>query len=183
MRVLAIVQEADAGPGVFVDAAAARGDELDAWLIAAGGDPPADPRGYDAAIVFGGAMNVDEEGEHPWLADQKFLLRALLLNEIPLLGVCLGAQLVAEAAGEEPRRARRPEIGWHPVERTAEGAADPLIGSLPPAFNAFQWHSYEMGIDDGEVLARSEVCAQAARFGPAAWAIQFHAEVSERDAL
>jgi GMP synthase-like glutamine amidotransferase len=183
MRVLAIVQEADAGPGVFAQAAAARGDELDEWLVPAGGDPPADPHGYDAAIVLGGAMNVDQEGEHPWLADEKQLLRALLVNEVPLLGVCLGAQLVAEAAGKEPRRAPRPEIGWHRVERTGAGAEDPLIGSLPEAFEAFQWHSYEMGIGGGEVLACSDVCAQAARFGPVAWAIQFHAEVSERDAL
>ena len=134
-------------------------------------------------MVFGGAMNVDEEGEHPWLADQKALLRDLLDARVPLLGVCLGAQLLAEAAGEEPRRAPRPEIGWEPVELTVAGREDPLLGVLPTAFNAFQWHSYEMGIDDGEVLARSEVCAQAARFGPLAWAIQFHAEVSERDAL
>ncbi|HEY7257298.1 MAG TPA: type 1 glutamine amidotransferase [Solirubrobacterales bacterium] len=183
MRVLAIVQEADAGPGVFAEAAAARGDQLDEWLIAAGGDPPADPHGYDAAMVLGGAMNVDEEAEHSWLADQKLLLRALLVNEIPLLGVCLGAQLLAEAAGEEPRRARQPEIGWRRVERTGAGAEDPLIGRLPEVLDAFQWHSYEMGIGAGEVLARSDVCAQAARFGPAAWAIQFHAEVSERDAL
>lgn len=183
MQVLAIVQEADAGPGVFAEAVAAHCDELDEWLIADGGDPPADPHGYDAAMVFGGSMNVDQEGEHPWLADQKFLLRALLVNEIPVLGVCLGAQLLAEAAGEEPRRARRPEIGWLQVERTAAGAEDPLIGSLPEAFEAFQWHSYEMGIDGGDALARSEVCAQAARFGPVAWAIQFHAEVGEGDAL
>ena len=90
---------------------------------------------------------------------------------------------MAEAAGEEPRRAPRPEIGWEPVELTLAGREDPLLGVLPTAFNAFQWHSYEMGIDDGEVLARSAVCAQAARFGPLAWSIQFHAEVSERDAL
>ncbi len=134
-------------------------------------------------MVFGGAMNVDDEGEHPWLADQKALLRELLDARVPLLGVCLGAQLLAEAAGEEPRRAPRPEIGWEPVELTLAGREDPLLGVLPTAFNAFQWHSYEMGIDDGEVLARSEVCAQAARFGPLAWSIQFHAEVSERDAL
>jgi GMP synthase-like glutamine amidotransferase len=183
MRVLAIVQEADAGPGVFAEVVAARGEELAEWRIAEGGDPPADPHGYDAAIVLGGAMNVDDEGEHPWLADQKFLLRALLVNEVPLLGVCLGAQLLAEAAGEEPRRAPRPEIGWRSVERTGGGAEDPLIGVLPEAFEAFQWHSYEMGVGGGAALARSEVCAQAARFGPAAWAIQFHAEVSERDAL
>jgi GMP synthase-like glutamine amidotransferase len=134
-------------------------------------------------MVFGGSMNVDDEAAHPWLADQKFLLRALLVNEIPLLGVCLGAQLLAEAAGYEPRRAPRPEIGWHRVERTGAGAEDPLIGRLPESFEAFQWHSYEMGIGGGEVLACSDVCAQAARFGPVAWAIQFHAEVSERDAL
>jgi GMP synthase-like glutamine amidotransferase len=182
VRVLAIVQEADAGPGVFADAIAARGDELDEWLIADGG-PPADPLGYDAVMTFGGAMNVDDEGEHPWLATQKDLLRELLAAEVPLLGVCLGAQLVAEAAGEEPRRAPRPEIGWYPVELTDAGRADPLISALSSAFIGFQWHSYEMGIDDGEILARSDVCAQAARFGPAAWAIQFHAEVSERDAL
>ena len=183
MRVLAIVQEADAGPGVFADAAGARGCELEEWMIAKGGDPPADLQAYGAVMVFGGAMNVDEEGDHPWLADQKALLRELLDARVPLLGVCLGAQLVAEAAGEEPRRAPRPEIGWEPVELTLAGREDPLLGVLPTAFNAFQWHSYEMGIDDGEVLARSAVCAQAARFGPLAWSIQFHAEVTERDAL
>src|SRR5262249_53667897 len=106
---------------------------------------------------FGGAMNVDQEDEHPRLRDQKNLLRALLANDVPLVGVCLGSQLLAEAAGEEPRRALRPEIGWHPVELTLAGREDPLLGVLPTAFNAFQWHSYEMGIDDGEVLARSEV--------------------------
>jgi GMP synthase-like glutamine amidotransferase len=182
VRALAIVQQADAGPGVFVEATAARGDELDEWLIAEG-EPPADPLGYDAVMTFGGAMNVDQESEHPWLGDQKALLRGLLRSEVPLLGVCLGAQLLAEAAGEEPRRADRPEIGWHPVELTGAGSEDPLLGSLPSAFDAFQWHSYEMGLEDAEVLARSDVCAQAVRFGPVAWAIQFHAEVSEDDAL
>jgi GMP synthase-like glutamine amidotransferase len=183
LRVLAIVQQADAGPGVFADAVAARGDELDEWLIAEG-RPPADPLDYDAVMTFGGSMNVDQERKHPWLSTQKQLLRELLRRETPLLGVCLGAQLLAEAAGEEPRRAPRPEIGWHEVELTDAGRADPLIGSLPASFVAFQWHSYEMGLGEGtEILACSDVCAQAARFGPAAWAIQFHAEVSEADAL
>jgi GMP synthase-like glutamine amidotransferase len=183
LRVLAIVQQADAGSGVFAEAAAARGDELDEWLIA-DGEPPADPLGYDAVMVFGGSMNVDQEGEHPWLGSQKQLLRDLLAAETPLLGVCLGAQLLAGAAGESPRRAPRPEIGWHPVELTEAGEADPLIGVLPRGFVGFQWHSYEMGLGEGAaVLACSDVCAQAARFGPAAWAIQFHAEVSEADAL
>jgi GMP synthase-like glutamine amidotransferase len=183
LRVLAIVQQADAGPGVFAEAVEARGDDLDEWLIAEG-EPQADPLGYEAVMVFGGAMNVDQEGAHPWLAAQKDLLRQLLSAEVPLLGVCLGAQLLAEAAGEEPGRAPRPEIGWHSVELTEEGEADPLIGSLPRGFTGFQWHSYQFGLGEGtECLARSDVCAQAVRFGPTSWAIQFHAEVSEADAL
>lgn len=146
--------------------------------------PPSDPLGYDAVLVLGGAMNVDEEEEHGWLAEEKALLRELLAREVPLLGLCLGGQLVAEAAGAKPRRAPRPEIGWHQVEVTPEGADDPLLGPLAPTFEAFQWHSYEFPLPPGAVpLARSEVCLQGARIGERAWALQFHPEVSRADAL
>lgn len=183
MRVLAIIQQADAGMGVFAEATAAGGHRLDEWLIAEG-EPPAEPLGYDAVIVLGGAMNVDEEDEHPWLTRQKSLLRELLGHGVPLLGVCLGAQLVAEAAGGEARRAARPEIGWHAIELTAAGREDPLLSALPGSVTGFQWHSYEFTLPLGaEALARSPVCLQAARLGPLAWVIQFHAEVSEADAL
>ncbi len=184
MRVLAIVQQADAGPGVFAEAIAERGDELDRWPLAEGGEPPADPLSYDAVLTLGGSMNVDEESEHPWLGRQKALLRDLLAAEVPLLGLCLGAQLVAEAAGAEPRRAAWPEIGWHRVELTAAGAADPLLAPLAPGFEAFQWHSYEFPLPDGAIaLACSEACLQACRIGARAHAIQFHPEVSRADAL
>jgi len=129
-------------------------------------------------------MNVDEEERHGWLAEEKALLRELLSREVPLLGLCLGGQLVAEAAGAEPRPAARPEIGWHRVEVTPEGAEDPLLGPLAPSFEAFQWHSYEFPLPPGAVpLARSEVCLQGARVGERAWALQFHPEVSRGDAL
>ncbi|HVO55033.1 MAG TPA: type 1 glutamine amidotransferase [Solirubrobacterales bacterium] len=184
MRVLAIVQQADAGPGVFAEAIAARGDELDRWALPEGGEPPADPLSYDAVFTLGGSMNVDEEDAHPWLALQKALLSELLAAKLPLLGLCLGAQLVAEAAGAEPRRAPRPEIGWHQVELTEAGAADPLLAPLAPSFEALQWHSYEFPLPDGAVaLARSEVCLQACRIGAHAYAVQFHPEVSRADAL
>jgi GMP synthase (glutamine-hydrolysing) len=183
MRILAIVKQADAGAGVFAEAVEARGDDLDDWLIAEG-EPPADPLRYDAVIVLGGSMNVDQEDEHPWLATLKLLLRRMLDAEVPVLGVCLGAQLLAEAAGGETRRAPRPEIGWYPVELTEAGREDPLLASLDPGFIGFQWHSYEFTLPPGAVeLARSDVCLQAARVGAASWAIQFHAEVSEGDAL
>lgn len=184
MRVLAIVQQRDAGPGVFAEAVAARGDELDQWVLPEGEPPPADPLGYDAVFTLGGAMNVDQEDRHPWLADQKALLRELLAREVPLLGLCLGAQLVAEAAGASPGRASRPEIGWRRVELTPDGTEDPLLAPLAPGFEAFQWHSYEFPLPPGAVpLARSEVCLQACRIGARAWAIQFHPEVSRADAL
>jgi GMP synthase (glutamine-hydrolysing) len=184
MRTLAIVHQSDAGPGVFADAIRARGDTLDAWLLPAGDPPPAEPDRYDAVLVFGGAMHADQEDRHAWLRDEKALLRELLAREVPTLGVCLGAQLLAEAAGAPARRARRPEIGWHEVEVTEHGASDPLAGPLAPRFTSFQWHSYEFPLPpDATPLARSDVCLQGYRVGEAAWGIQFHAEVSRPDAI
>src|SRR3954447_24238024 len=140
MRALAIVHQPDAGPGVFAEALTARGVELDRWLIAEG-PPPAEPAGYDAVLTLGGAMHTDHESEHPWLRDEKAILADLIERRVPLLGMCLGSQLVAEAAGAAPRRASAPEIGWHDVELTPEGVEDPLLGGLPARFAAFQWHS------------------------------------------
>jgi GMP synthase (glutamine-hydrolysing) len=92
--------------------------------------------------------------------------------------------MVAAAAGAVPRRAARPEIGWHQVELTDAGRDDPVLGPLAPSFEAFQWHSYEFPLPPGAVaLARSEVSLQACRIGEVAWAIQFHPEVSAADAL
>ncbi len=184
MRILAIVQQRDAGPGVFAEAISGRGDSLDEWVLPEGDPPPADPLGYDAVFTLGGAMNVDEEGERPWLGDELALLRELLAAEVPLLGLCLGGQLVAAAAGAAPGRAAQPEIGWHRVELTPEGLEDPLLGALAPGFEAFQWHSYEFPLPPGAAaLARSEVCLQSCRVSERAWAIQFHPEVSRADAL
>jgi GMP synthase (glutamine-hydrolysing) len=183
VRALAIVHQPDAGPGVFAEAFAKRGDQLDSWEIAEGADPPADPRTYDAVLTFGGAMNAHQEEEHSWLRFEKDLLAELLAGRMPLMGVCLGAQLLAEAAGATPRRASQPEIGWHEVELTPQGTEDPLLAPLAPRFTAFQWHSYEAPLPSGATpLARSAVCLNAFRIGEAAWGIQFHGEVSAADA-
>lgn len=183
MRVLAIVHQRDAGPGVFAEAIEAAGGEIDNWLLPERPEPPADPFGYDAVLVLGGAMNVDQEEDNRWLAGEKALLAELLERQRPLLGLCLGSQLVAEAAGARPRRAARPEIGWHRVELTPAGAGDPLLGPLAPGAEVFQWHGYEFPLPpEADALARSEVCLQAARVGESAWAIQFHPEVSAADA-
>jgi GMP synthase (glutamine-hydrolysing) len=183
MRALAIVHQRDAGPGVFADVFDARGVELETWLPAEASGPLSDPSGYDAVLIFGGAMHVDQEERHPWLGDVKATLSKLIDKAVPLLGVCLGAQLIAEAAGTPAHRASEPEIGWYQVDVTPEGASDPLLGPLAPAFEAFQWHSYEFPVPAGAtLLARSQVCPQAYRIGNTTWGIQFHAEVTLEDA-
>jgi GMP synthase (glutamine-hydrolysing) len=183
VRALAIVHQPDAGPGVFAEAFAERGDQLDSWEIAEGVGPPAEPHTYDAVLSFGGAMNAHDEQEHPWLRFEKDLLAELLGRGMPLMGVCLGAQILAAAAGATPRRASQPEIGWHEVELTPQGTEDPLLAPLAPRFTAFQWHSYEAPLPSGATpLARSAVCLNAFRIGEVAWGIQFHGEVSAADA-
>lgn len=184
MRALAIVHQEDAGPGVFTDEMRERGVELDEWVLSQrGAGPPLEIAEYDAVLTFGGAMHADHEDRHPWLRFEKDFLTAMIDDRMPVLAVCLGNQLLAEAAGGSARRASEPEIGWCEVEITDEGKADPLIGPLAPIFTAFQWHSYEALPPAGApILARSPVCAQAYRVGEAAWGIQFHAEVSAGDA-
>lgn len=183
MRVLAVSHQDDAGPGVFADAIRDDGHELDVWDRPSDATAPADPAGYDAVIVLGGAMNVDEVAEHPWIDEELEMIRALLERRTPLLGVCLGSQLLATAAGGRAQRAAEPEIGWFDVAVGPAGRGDPLIGHLAPGFEALQWHSYRSLLPDGAVeLASSPVCTQAFRIGPAAWGIQFHAEVSRADA-
>jgi GMP synthase (glutamine-hydrolysing) len=184
MRALAITHQTDAGPGVFADEMRDRGVRLDEWLLSERGtSPPAEIPDYDAVLTFGGAMHADQEDRHPWLRFEKDFLAAMLDDGMPILAVCLGCQLLAEAAGGSARRASKPEIGWRDVEIAEAGSADPVIGALAPRFTAFQWHSYEAVPPEGAaVLARSPICSQAYRIGDRAWGIQFHAEVTPADA-
>ena len=183
-RALAIVHQLDAGPGVFSDEAAAKGWQMDSWLISTGDAPPGDPHSYDAVFAFGGAMHADQEPGHPWLRDEKELLALLLDAGVPTMGVCLGSQLLAEAAGARAERAPEPEIGWYELELTPEGTRDPVLGGVASPFEAFQWHSYRSPLPPGAVeLASSPIAMQAFRIGNSAWGIQFHAEVSSDDAV
>jgi GMP synthase (glutamine-hydrolysing) len=179
VRVLSLVHQPDAASGVFADAAAEAGHELDEWLVPRRRKPPAPLEDYGAVLVFGGAMHVDQEDRHRWLRDELDLLRRLLADRVPLFGVCLGGQLLAKALGAPVRRMPSPEVGWFDVALTPEAADDPVFGGLPARFGSFQWHSYAFELPpDAVPLARNDRCLQAFRAGEAAWGIQFHAEVT-----
>jgi GMP synthase (glutamine-hydrolysing) len=179
MRVLAVVHGEEVRSGVFAEPIAAGGHELEEWSIARAPAPSRPLESYDAVLVFGGSMHADEEEAHPWLRDEKALLRRFLDARKPVLGVCLGGQLLAEAAGARVRRSPEPEIGWHPVELTPAAVSDPLFARLPPRLDALQWHYYAFDVPAGATeLARSPVCSQAFRLGELAWGVQFHPEVT-----
>ncbi|HZT52991.1 MAG TPA: type 1 glutamine amidotransferase [Gaiellaceae bacterium] len=176
MRILSVVHSEDAGTSLFRPA----GHELEEWSFPARGAPP--EGGWDAYLVFGGAMHADQERRHPWLREELEWLRGLLRRGAPVLGVCLGAQLLARAAGAPVGPLEDgPEIGWCEVERLV---ADPVLGVLPRRFEAFEWHHYTYGLPEGAVeLARSERATQAFRLGEACWAVQFHPEVTHEQVL
>jgi GMP synthase (glutamine-hydrolysing) len=124
-------------------------------------------------------MHADQDQHHPWLREEDLFLHGLLDLHTPVLGLCLGAQLLAKAAHASVHPASEPEIGWLPVELTEAAADDPVLSRLPKSFVAFQWHYYTYVLPAGAVeLARSKACTQAFRLGANAWGVQFHPEVT-----
>ena len=179
MRILAVLHPGAGLTGLLGERAAAGGHELLEWTSGDGERMPARLDDLDAVVVFGGGMNVRDADRMPWLNGEIELLRDALAAGIPALGICLGSQLLAAAAGAAVRRAPAPEIGWLDVELSADGVRDPVLGRLPGRFLAYEWHSYAFDLPGGAIeLARSAVCSQAFRLGETAWAVQFHPEVT-----
>ncbi len=144
-------------------------------------DAVPDIAGYDALIVLGGPMNVDEAHLHPHLRTELRLLEAALRADLPILGICLGAQLLAHVLGAHVGRNRTQELGWHEVRLTAAGQEDPALRHLATGRHVFHWHGDTFGIPQGAaLLAESDLCAhQAFRYGRHAYGLQFHLEADE----
>ena len=181
MNVLSVIHGTDARTELFAPVVQDAGHELDEWSFAWGAPPPRPLDSYDAVLVFGGAMHADQDAHHPWLLEESMWLQQVLVRRTPVLGICLGVQLLARATGSWVGRMRAgPEIGWLDVELTEAGAADPVVGVLPRRFEALQWHHYTYGLPAGAVeLARSPACTQGFRLGEACWGVQFHPEVTK----
>jgi GMP synthase (glutamine-hydrolysing) len=153
------------------------GHELEVWHAPDDGPAP-DVRSYAALVVLGGIANPDEDGRLPWLAEERRLLGAALEHDVPALGLCLGAQLLAQAAGGAAPFLGHLDLGWREVELTEKGAADPVVSALPRRFSGFQWHRYGLKPPaEAAVLAIGPLGPQAFRVGRRAWGLQFHLEV------
>src|SRR5262249_54478879 len=129
VNVLAVVHGSNVPPGIFGEELDESGHRLEAWSLAWSTPPPRPIDDYDAVLVFGGAMHADQDDRHPWLRQENLFIQRLLDLHIPMLGVCLGAQLIAKAAGAQVRPASTPEVGCVDVELTEEAATDPVFSS------------------------------------------------------
>lgn len=132
---------------------------------------------FDWLVVMGGPMNVYEEAIYPWLAEEKMLIRHAIDEGKIVLGICLGAQLIADVLGGKVSRNPHQEIGWLDVSLTDEGKISPIFSGLPECFTTFQWHGDTFSTPPGaNRLAFSEACANQAFSYKKAVATQFHLE-------
>ena len=143
------------------------------------------PRLDDVAgiVSMGGPMSVYEQAKHPWIAQELELLREAVDRKLPVLGVCLGAQMLAAALRAEVTKAAQKEIGWYPLMREPGADGDPLFEPFGQTETVFQWHGDTFALPQGAVrLASSPLCGrmeQAFRYRDNVWGLQFHVEVTE----
>jgi GMP synthase (glutamine-hydrolysing) len=142
---------------------------------------PNEYESYDGLIIMGGTMSANDFAQFPFLVNEIDLIKEWLETEKPMLGICLGAQLMAKALGKKVYIGKQPEIGWFRIKFTEGGASDIVFRDYAPNVTVFQWHYDYFELPGGtDRLASSELYPnQAFRFGRNAYALQFHPEVNE----
>jgi GMP synthase (glutamine-hydrolysing) len=179
MYALVLKHVPEEGPGTLGVFLRSRGVGI-VTLDLFGGDPVPSLKGASAVVSMGGPMSANDEQTCPYLADEMELLRQAVREGVPVLGICLGAQLLAKAHGAKVTLAPVKEIGWSDVRLTPAGREDPLFQGMTETFDVFQWHGETFDIPDGgRLLAMSQVCPnQAFRVGASGYGLQFHVEMT-----
>jgi GMP synthase (glutamine-hydrolysing) len=169
------------GPGTAWDFFKEAVPGLKVIELQSGDQLPEDLSDIEGAVILGGPMNVYDEGTYPFLKVEDIFLKEAISRDIPLLGICLGAQLIAKAAGASVTKAPVKEIGWSNVYLTAEGYASPLFAGLGHHLRVFQWHEDTFDVPrGGQLLATGAWCHnQAFRIGTRSYGVQFHIEVTD----
>jgi len=178
MRIRVIKHELLEGPGAIAAWAAERGHAV-AITELSKGEPLPGLADFDVLVLMGGSMSVNEEDRYAWLRPEKQLVRDCLVAGKKMLGICLGAQMIASALGARVSQNPEKEIGWFPVEATEEGWEHPFWLGLPRALPVFHWHGETFGLPTGAVhLLRSAACEnQGYAVGRQVLALQCHPEV------
>ncbi|HKI94785.1 MAG TPA: type 1 glutamine amidotransferase [Gemmatimonadales bacterium] len=142
------------------------------------------PDAFDMLIVMGGPMGAFDDAKYPWLGYERALIRSAVQADKLVLGICLGAQLIAAGLGASVRRGRSPEIGWFPVEPTTDAASTAFADAFSDSLDAFHWHFDTLDLPTDAVrLAYSEACThQAFAIGDRVLGLQFHPEMTPEEA-
>ncbi len=142
------------------------------------GEPLPEPESADLLVVMGGPMGVYDEKLYPWLSEEKRFLEKSISSGKKIIGICLGAQLLADVLGAKVYTNRYREIGWFPVRKKPAAADVPVVSVFPEIFTPFHWHGDTFDIPSGaSCWAESDACpAQAFSFGGKIIALQFHLE-------
>ncbi|MBI5197663.1 MAG: gamma-glutamyl-gamma-aminobutyrate hydrolase family protein [Nitrospirae bacterium] len=132
-------------------------------------------------ILLGGPMNVYQETDYPYLLEVNSLVQEAVRRDLPTLGICLGAQLIAKATGATVYHGKEKEIGWYSLEMSREAGQDSVFAELPTQLTVFQWHGDTFDIPPGGVrlAGSSRFPNQAFRLGERVYALQFHLEVTQ----
>jgi GMP synthase-like glutamine amidotransferase len=180
MRILVLQNDPISPAGAVAERLQARGAELEVRYALHGDALPASPNGYAGALILGGAMSANDDDKYPALAPMRQLLRDFHAADKPLLGICLGSQILARCFGGEVRRHSEFEFGHTPLQFTAKGRTDPLLAGLPNPQWIMQCHEDTFDVPaEGVTLMTGQACAnQAFRVGRATYAFQCHFEAT-----
>jgi GMP synthase-like glutamine amidotransferase len=180
MKILILENDPISPAGTIGDRIAARGGEMEKRCVLHGDALPASHRGYDAAVILGGAMSANDDGKFPNLAPMRDLLRGFHGADKPLLGICLGSQILARCFGKTVRRHSELEFGYVPLARTGAADRDMLLQGLSqPPIMQFHEDTFDIPGEGEQLLVGTGCVNQAYRVGRATYAFQCHFEATQ----